>query len=149
MRTARASAAVLVRRTLILVLSMWSAVSVAQAAQGTTDNARTGDDQSLEAVVVTAQREALREAQEIKMDSMGVVDSVSAEEAGQFPDQNIADALQRVPGVSVNRGGGESNQISIRGFGPQFVTTTVNGRVMATDFEADGRTYMFGVRCAF
>jgi iron complex outermembrane receptor protein len=126
----------------MLILSMWSGVSLAQNAQGTTDNTRTRDDQNIETIVVTAQREAIRRAQEIKMDAIGVVDSVSAEEAGQFPDQNIADALQRVPGVSVNRGGGESNQISIRGFGPQFVATTVNGRVMATDFGSNA--YNFG-----
>jgi TonB-dependent receptor len=127
-----------------------SAVSPAQSSQGTpppgspdqTGNSQTSDDQKVAMIVVTAQRQAMRREQEIKMDSMGVVDSVSAEEAGQFPDQNIADALQRVPGVSVNRGGGESNQISIRGFGPQFIATTVNGRVMATDFGSDA--YSFG-----
>src|SRR5580692_670562 len=130
MRTTFVSGGVGLGRVLMLILSMWSGASVAQTAQGTSDNTRARDDQNIETIVVTAQREAIRRAQEIKMESMGVVDSVSAEEAGQFPDQNVADALQRVPGVSVNRGGGESNQISIRGFGPQFVATTVNGRVM-------------------
>ena len=111
MRTTLVSCGVRRRRVLMLILSMWSGVSLAQNAQGTTDNTRTRDDQNIETIVVTAQREAIRRAQEIKMDAIGVVDSVSAEEAGQFPDQNIADALQRVPGVSVNRGGGgESNQ---------------------------------------
>ena len=127
-----------------------SAVSPTQSSQGTplpafpdqTGNSQIRDDQKVAEIVVTAQRQAMRREQEIKMDSMGVVDAVSAEEAGQFPDQNIADALQRVPGVSVNRGGGESNQISIRGFGPQFIATTVNGRVMATDFGSDA--YNFG-----
>jgi iron complex outermembrane receptor protein len=140
MRITLVSAGVRRRRVLMLILSAWSGVSAAQTA--TNDNTRTRDDQNIETIVVTAQREAIRHAQEIKMESMGVVDSVSAEEAGQFPDQNVADALQRVPGVSVNRGGGESNQISIRGFGPQFVATTVNGRDMATDFGSSA--YNFG-----
>ena len=127
-----------------------STAALAQSSQGATlpaspdqtGNRSMSEDQKVAEIVVTAQRQAMRREQEIKMDALGVVDSVSAEEAGQFPDQNIADALQRVPGVSVNRGGGESNQISVRGFGPQFIATTVNGRVMATDFGSDA--YNFG-----
>jgi TonB-dependent receptor len=142
MKTTRVSGEVRLRHVLMLILPACSGVSAAQTAQGTADSSQAGTDE-LETIVVTSQREAIRHSQEIKMDSLGVVDSVSAEEAGQFPDQNIADALQRVPGVAVNRGGGESNQISIRGFGPQFVATTVNGRDMATDFGSSA--YNFGV----
>lgn len=86
----------------------------------------------LTAVSVTGQLAAIRRAQSIKQDSVNVVDSISAEETGKFPDPNVADALQRVPGVSVNRSGGESSQIAIRGFGPDFVAVTINGRQMAT-----------------
>ncbi len=70
------------------------------------------------ATTVTGQLAAIRRAQSIKRDAVNVVDSISAEEAGKFPDPNVADALQRVPGVAVNRSGGESSQIGIRGFGP-------------------------------
>ena len=69
-------------------------------------------------IVVNGQRAAIRRAEDIKLNSVGVVDAVSAEEAGKFPDQNVADALQRVPGVAVNRSGGESSQITVRGLGP-------------------------------
>jgi iron complex outermembrane recepter protein len=86
----------------------------------------------LSAVSVTGQLAAIRRAQSIKQDSVNVVDSISAEETGKFPDPNVADALQRVPGVSVDRSGGESSQIAIRGFGPDFVAVTINGRQMAT-----------------
>lgn len=87
---------------------------------------------NLNGVTVTGQLAAIRAAQSIKQNAVNTVDSVSAEEAGQFPDPNVADALQRVPGVSVNRSGGESSQIAIRGFGPDFVAVTINGRQMAT-----------------
>lgn len=83
-------------------------------------------------VTATGQLAAIRRAQAIKQDAVNVVDSISAEEAGKFPDPNVADALQRVPGVSVDRSGGESSQIAIRGFGPDFVAVTLNGRQLAT-----------------
>lgn len=94
-------------------------------------------------VAVTGQLAALQRAQAIKQDSVNVVDSISAEEAGKFPDANVADALQRVPGVSVNRSGGESSQIAVRGFGPEFVAVTINGRPMAT--ASGSRAFNFDV----
>jgi TonB-dependent receptor len=106
----------------------------------------TADDKKvteLGAVAVTGQLAALQRAQAIKQDAVNVVDSISAEEAGKFPDPNVADALQRVPGVSVNRSGGESSQIAVRGFGPDFVAVTVNGRPMAT--ASGSRAFNFDV----
>lgn len=97
----------------------------------------------LSAIAVTGQLSAIRRAQSIKRDSVNVVDSVSAEEAGKFPDPNVADALQRVPGVSVNRSGGESSQIAVRGFGPDFVAVTINNRDMAT--ASGSRAFNFDV----
>lgn len=97
----------------------------------------------LNAVKVTGQLAAIRRAESIKQDAVNVVDSISAEEAGKFPDPNVADALQRVPGVSVNRSGGESSQIAIRGFGPDFVAVTINGRQMAT--ASGSRAFDFDV----
>jgi TonB-dependent receptor len=101
------------------------------------------DVTQLNAVSVTGQLASIRRAQAIKQDSVGVVDAVSAEEAGKFPDQNVADALQRVPGVAVDRSGGESSQITVRGFGPDFVNVLLNGRTMATD--ASDRAFNFDV----
>ena len=114
-----------------------SAASTAPATapdQDATAKDKVGDKKvtTLNAVAVTGQLAALRRAQAIKQDAVNVVDSISAEETGKLPDPNVADALQRVPGVSVNRSGGESSQIAIRGFGPEFVAVTVNDRPMAT-----------------
>jgi len=102
---------------------------------------RAADD--LAEVVVTGQRAAIRRAEDIKQNSVSVVDAVSAEEAGKFPDQNVADALQRVPGVAVDRSGGESSRITVRGFGPDFVNVVLNGRTLATD--ATDRAFNFDV----
>lgn len=97
----------------------------------------------LSVITVTGQVAALRRAQATKRNALGVVDSISAEEAGKFPDQNVADALQRVPGVSVNRADGEANHISVRGFGPEFVTVLLNGRTMAS--ASTDRAFNFNV----
>jgi iron complex outermembrane receptor protein len=112
------------------------AAGTAAPASGAQDASGTGADgkkvTDLNTVQVTGQIGSLFRSQATKQDANGIVDSVSAEEAGKFPDQNVADALQRVPGVSVNRAGGESNQITVRGFGPTFVNVLLNGRTMAT-----------------
>src|SRR6201991_2575427 len=118
----------------------------AEAANPAKPAADNSDDKKvteLGAVAVTGQLAALQRAQAIKQDAVNVVDSISAEEAGKFPDPNVADALQRVPGVSVNRSGGESSQIAVRGFGPEFVAVTINGRPMAT--ASGSRAFNFDV----
>lgn len=86
----------------------------------------------LSAITVTGTLGSLMRSENTKRTAINVVDSISAEEAGKFPDQTVAEALQRVPGVSINRGGDESNQITVRGFGPQFQTTLLNGRRVAS-----------------
>jgi len=95
----------------------------------------------LDTVRVAGIRSSLQKSQVIKQDFIGTVDAISAEDIGKFPDQNVADALQRVPGVSVNRTSGESRYITVRGFGPQFNVATLNGRVMATDAVSRGFSF--------
>src|SRR5690349_1929221 len=83
-------------------------------------------------IVVTGVRASLERARDIKRTSSGVVDAVSAEEIGKFPDTNLAESLQRIPGVSIDRRAGEGGRVTVRGFGPQFNMVTVNGRQLAT-----------------
>lgn len=83
-------------------------------------------------IVVTGVRASLQRARDIKRTSSGVVDAVSAEEIGKFPDTNLAESLQRIPGVSIDRRAGEGSRVTVRGFGPQFNLVTVNGRQLAT-----------------
>ncbi|RYZ32934.1 MAG: TonB-dependent receptor, partial [Sphingobacteriales bacterium] len=68
----------------------------------------------------------------IKRDSAGVVDAISAEDMGKFPDTNLAESLQRITGVSIDRSNGEGSQITVRGFGPDFNMVTLNGRTLPT-----------------
>ncbi len=101
---------------------------------------------SLEEVVVTGIRSSIKRAQDIKRDASGVVDSIAAEDLGKFPDLNVAESLQRIPGVAIDRSGGEGQAVTVRGLGPQFNTVLLNGRQIATD--TGGRDFSFDVLAA-
>jgi len=88
--------------------------------------------EELEEVVVTGMRGSLKQSMEIKRDSIGVVDAITAEDIGKFPDTNLAESLQRIPGVSIDRQNGEGSQITVRGFGPAYNLVTLNGRTVPT-----------------
>jgi len=88
--------------------------------------------EELEEVVVTGMRGSLKQSMEIKRDSIGVVDAITAEDIGKFPDTNLAESLQRIPGVSIDRQNGEGSQVTVRGFGPAYNLVTLNGRTVPT-----------------
>ena len=83
-----------------------------------------------EEVIVTGIRASLESAADIKRQANGVVDAISAEDIGKFPDANLAESLQRITGVSIDRQNNEGNQITVRGLGPNFNLVTLNGRQM-------------------
>lgn len=89
-------------------------------------------DDSMEEVIVTGIRGSLQAAMDVKRDNQGVVDSISAEDIGKFPDTNLAESLQRITGVSIDRSNGEGQKITVRGLGPDFNLVTLNGRQMPT-----------------
>ncbi len=91
------------------------------------------EDSNVEEVVVTGVRAALISAMETKRNASGVVDAISAEDIGKFPDTNMAEALQRIPGVSIDREGGEGKFVTVRGFGADFNITTLNGRQLTSE----------------
>jgi len=82
-------------------------------------------------VMITGIRGSLVRSMDMKRDATGVMDAISAEEMGKFPDTNLAESLQRITGVSVSRTNGEGSEITVRGFGPSFNMVTLNGRQMA------------------
>ena len=84
----------------------------------------------LETLVVSGMRASLTSAQEIKKNSVQLVDSVVAEDIGKLPDNTVADALQRVPGIQVARDNGEVNTVVIRGL--PNLGTTLNGHEIFT-----------------
>ena len=59
-------------------------------------------------------------------------DAISAEDIGKFPDANLAESVQRITGVSINRTNGEDSLVTVRGFGPSYKLVTLNGRTLAT-----------------
>ncbi len=83
-------------------------------------------------IVVTGVRASLERSIAIKRNSTGIVDAISAEDIGKFPDTNLAESLQRITGVSINRTNGEGALVTVRGFGPSYNLVTLNGRQLAT-----------------
>ena len=93
--------------------------------------------QQLEEVVVTGLRLSLERSLDDKKNSSVVQDSIDAEELGRFPDSDVADSLQHLPGITIDRTtGGEGQKVSVRGFGPQYNIVTLNNRILATDDDA-------------
>jgi TonB-dependent receptor len=125
---ARARAAKLWRNVL---LGGASTVAVAAfAAPGFAQDVAGGDESN--AIVVTGIRASLERSMDIKRNADGVVDAITSEDIGKFPDTNLAEAMQRITGVSINRVNGEGSQITARGFGSEFNLVTLNGRAMPT-----------------
>ncbi|EGF93238.1 tonB-dependent receptor family protein [Asticcacaulis biprosthecium C19] len=87
-------------------------------------------------VVVKGIRGSLNKARDIKRRSANTVESIVAEDIGKMPDLNLAESIQRVPGVAMSREGGEGRNITLRGFGPDFTRTTLNG--MEVPASSDG-----------
>jgi iron complex outermembrane receptor protein len=113
-------------------------------------------DSALEEITVTGIRASLQQSLDIKRESIGIVDAISAEDIGKFPDSNLAAAMERVPGVTVTRGAmsltgtggtstvGDPTQITVRGFGPQFNETLFDGRQVPIAFGNNTRGFDFG-----
>ncbi|MBO9622287.1 MAG: TonB-dependent receptor [Sphingomonas sp.] len=78
-------------------------------------------------IVVTGFRRSLEAALNVKRNSVTSVDAIVAEDIAKFPDQNLAESLQRIPGISIQRDGGEGRAITVRGLGSQFTRVRVNG----------------------
>lgn len=134
---------------LLMPATAWSQTATpaaeAPAAQdGTTQTTAEGRAVDLDTVVVTGVRASLARATDIKRDAAVVQDSISALELGRFPDDNVADSLSHITGVSISRvAGGEGQKVSVRGLGPEYTLTTFNDRILATDGE--GRDFAYDV----
>ncbi|WP_240946239.1 TonB-dependent receptor [Pseudomaricurvus alkylphenolicus] len=96
------------------------------------------EEELIEEIEVTGIINSLKQSMDRKRDASGVVDSITAEDMGKFPDTNLAESLQRITGVSIDRNNGEGQEITVRGLGPNFNLVTLNGRQMPTSgLEAD------------
>lgn len=118
------------------------AISAPAVAQDAADEQQTVEGEE-NTIVVTGFRKSLQDSINLKRNSPAVVDAVSAEDVGKFPDANVAESLQRITGVAIDRSGGEGQFITVRGLGPEFNAVLLNGRTLATD--NDGREFSFDV----
>ncbi len=137
----------------LLLLGSVSALALSQPAlaqEGTASAEAVSPDEDLrqDTIVVQGIRSSLAASQDVKRSAQGVVDAITAEDIGKFPDTNLAESLQRVTGVSINRQNGEGSQVTVRGFGPDFNLVLLNGRQMPTAFLTGGapasRSFDFG-----
>lgn len=129
------------------VLAVLSTIANAQVATSdTTRHHEEANTQEVEVISVSGIRQSLTAVADLKKNSNFIQDSIVAEDIGKFPDANVAESLQRISGVSIDRSGGEGQQITVRGFGPQFNTVLINGRRMASD--AEGRAFNFDLLSA-
>jgi TonB-dependent receptor len=95
----------------------------------------------VEEVVVVGFKKSLADALKTKKNDIRVSDGISAEDIGKFPSENIAEAIQRIPGVQIGNVNGRGATISVRGLGPQYAYTTVNGQTFKTANFTDGFRY--------
>jgi len=94
------------------------------------------DSEQFDTIVVTGILAAQEGALSTKREANGFVDAINAEDVGKLPDMNIAEALQRVTGVAIQRTRGEGDFISIRGLGPNFVRGEIDGRTLVSATES-------------
>jgi TonB-dependent receptor len=112
-----------------LCLAVITCTSLQAFAQEATQEATETEDANLvERINVTGIRSSLTKSLATKRFSGNIVDVISSEDIGKFPDQNVAESLQRVPGIQISRSKGEGESVSIRGLDPDLVLVTINGR---------------------
>lgn len=108
-----------------------SGTTFAQQADSTPAAAST-QAADLDTVTVKGYRYSIEQSLEQKRNANAVVEVITAEDVGKFPDKNVADALQRVPGVLISREGGEGKNVSVRGLSSELVLTELNGNYIAS-----------------
>src|SRR5215212_835326 len=125
-------------RTLILIAAVslcWCSTLAAQTPPPPEEKTPTTQAAQVEPVAeeitVVGMAESLREAVKVKREATAIVDAVAAKDVNKLPDRNLAEAVQRVPGVVINREFGEGERVSLRGVAPNLVHTTVNGHNVA------------------
>ena len=117
--------------------SLLAGVSVAAVSLGI-DVASAQQNEEVDELIVQGIRKSLQSSSDLKRNAKGIVDAISAEEMGKFPDTNLAESLQRISGVSIDRQRGEGSTVTVRGFGPEYNLVTFNGRQIATSTLGDG-----------
>ncbi|RYD26480.1 MAG: TonB-dependent receptor, partial [Lysobacteraceae bacterium] len=141
--------------TLAALGATQSASAQTSASASDTEQTRAADtagnpeaDATGDIVVTGSYARSLAAATETKRQAGYGVDAINATDIGKFPAQNVAEALQLIPGVTITRPRGEGLYVSVRGLGPQFQSTLLNGRPVAINDliengGANGRQFRF------
>ncbi|WP_420143105.1 TonB-dependent receptor [Sphingobium sp.] len=134
----------------LLVAMPFAAQAQDSAQNGAAATPQAQGDGEVADIVVTGFRQSLDAAINLKRQAVGSVDAIVAEDIAKFPDQNLAESLQRIPGISIQRDGGEGRAITVRGLGAQFTRVRVNGmETIATSSDGAGanrdRSFDFNV----
>jgi len=127
-----------------------AATGAAATAAGAEDNSQ------METIIITGLRASYEQSLQRKRSSDSVVEVVTADDIGKLPDKNVADAVQRLPGVNISSGSGgeggfsENDRVSIRGTNPSLTQTTLNGHAIATgDWYIGDQTQTVGRSVSF
>ena len=116
----------------VVALSATGSIAVAQ------EEDAADQERQLDVVTVTGFRQSLAQALDVKREATGVVDAIVAEDIADFPDLNLAESLQRIPGIAIDRQAGEGRRVTVRGLGGDFTRVRVNGmEVLATGGGSD------------
>lgn len=125
----------------LAVITLIAGLNSAQAQEAV----KPADAAETQMVVVTGLRASMQSTMNLKRNSDGIVDGIVAADIGKFPDTNLAESLQRISGVSIDRNNGEGQKVTVRGLGPDFNLVLLNGRQMPTTDLSDlsGRSFDF------
>lgn len=135
--------------TRVTLLGRAVAVALLGIAVPHTAKAQSGGEAELEEIVVTGVRASLARSLDQKRIAGGIVDAINAEDIGEFPDLNISESLQRIPGVTITRNLGEGEQVSIRGLAPKFTGVLINGMQAASAAQGDDGNIAYGRALTF
>ncbi len=123
----------------ISLVALSAVVANASYAQTSTPPAAAADDSTV--VVITGYRASLQSALNSKRKSNVMLDAINADDIASFPEANLAESLQRIPGISIDRDNGEGRQISVRGLGGDFTRVRINGmEALSTSGSNDSGT---------
>ncbi len=116
-----------VTRFAMLRIALAAGTALAMPSIALAQAAPDSDGVSADEIVVTGFRQSLEKALSVKRESVAAVDAIVAEDIAKMPDQNLAESLQRIPGISISRDAGEGRAITVRGLSSQFTRVRVNG----------------------
>ncbi len=131
-------------KTTIFRKKLLASAIAASALAGLGSNTVLAQDEGVvEEVVVTGIRASLTRSMDVKRNAVGVVDAISAEDIGKMPDTNLAESLQRIPGVSIDRVNGEGSKVTVRGLAGDYNLVTLNNRQMPASSFGTSRSFDF------